>query len=32
LTHHRAELRLVVLATDAAGNRSWATKKVVLRP
>jgi hypothetical protein len=32
LTHHRAELRLVVLATDAAGNRSRATKKVVLRP
>jgi hypothetical protein len=31
-THHRVELRLTVVATDAAGNRTRVTRPVVVRP
>ena len=31
-THRRADLRLIVLATDAAGNRARVTKPVSVRP
>jgi hypothetical protein len=30
-THHRADLRLTILATDAAGNRTRVVKPVTVR-
>jgi hypothetical protein len=32
LWHRRSDLRLIVIATDAAGNRARVTKPVVVRP